>query len=196
MSPKFLFLVVTLLALTWYMLSDDSITPANGVLAYKDPIQSATTAGPFPYKDYIITPIASFDITARVLGKERYRFDKGADLAPIDFAMGWQAMSDSKILSAIDISQGGRFYHWYTSDFPIPRENIETQSANMHLVPSTKAIENQLDDIPVNGGVHIQGFLIQANRDDGFVWRSSTTRGDTGWGACELIWVTKAERTW
>lgn len=196
MSPKFLVFFASIILLGWYIMSDDSITPANGVLAYKDPIQTATTAGPFPYKDFIITPLASFDITARVLGKERYYFDDGSDLSPIDFALGWQAMSDSKILSAIDISQSGRFYHWSTSDFPIPRQSIETQSANMHMVPSSKAIERQLDDIPINGGVRIQGFLIQASKDDGYVWRSSTTRGDTGWGACELIWVTAVDRVW
>ena len=47
-------------------------------------------------------------------------------------------MSDQEaVLQSIDISQSGRWYLvWTTRDFPIPRRAIETQSANMHMVPA------------------------------------------------------------
>ena len=55
---------------------------------------------------------------------------------PEDLALGWGRMSDSDVLAKIDITQSGRFYYWHVDDFPIPRREIETSSANMHMIPS------------------------------------------------------------
>jgi len=37
--------------------------------------------------------------------------------------------------------------------------------------------------------VHLEGELIEAHGKDGSVWRSSTTRSDSGDGACEVVYV-------
>jgi hypothetical protein len=37
--------------------------------------------------------------------------------------------------------------------------------------------------------VRIEGWLVEAVAPDGWRWRSSTTRDDSGNGACELIYV-------
>jgi hypothetical protein len=37
--------------------------------------------------------------------------------------------------------------------------------------------------------VHIEGFLVDASRPGGWHWNTSLTRGDTGAGACELVYV-------
>ena len=93
------------------------------------------------------------------------------------------------MLARIDISQSGRFYFWRTDDFPIPREEIETHSANMHMVPADKLIERQLEQVRPGQVVTISGQLIEAQASDGWRWRSSLTREDTGNGACELVLV-------
>ena len=48
------------------MLSGRSIDRPPGVLAPSDPVQNATREQPFAYGDYEITPLASYDIEARV----------------------------------------------------------------------------------------------------------------------------------
>jgi hypothetical protein len=98
-------------------------------------------------------------------------------------------MSDETILDQIDIRQSGRFYYWHVKSFPIPRKEIETHSANMHLVPESSQIAEQLKDVRVGQLVSIKGYLIKATGQNGFVWKSSQTRHDTGNGACELIFV-------
>jgi hypothetical protein len=35
----------------------------------------------------------------------------------------------------------------------------------------------------------LRGFLVEARADDGWRWRSSLTRDDTGARACELVFV-------
>lgn len=155
------------------------------------PTQSSTALASFTHHDYSITPLADFSIEARVLAKEAYHLDRGASLSPVDLALGWGPMSDSAVLSQIRISQSNRFYHWHVDQFPIPREAIETHSANMHMIPADDAIEAQLNDVRVGQLVKIEGYLVQANAKDGFYWKSSLTRQDTGAGACELVFVKK-----
>jgi hypothetical protein len=37
--------------------------------------------------------------------------------------------------------------------------------------------------------IQLQGFLVRAEAADGWRWRSSFSRTDTGSGSCEVIWV-------
>jgi hypothetical protein len=162
-----------------------------GTLIQAAPEQTKSSAHTFTYQQYTIAPLAEFSLQVRVLAREDYRFDRGASLAPVDLALGWGPMSDSQILNQIKISQGNRFYYWHVDNFPIPREVIETHSANMHMIPADDDIEAQLKAIKVGQLITLEGYLVQANAPDGFHWKSSLTRKDTGTGACELVFVKK-----
>lgn len=161
-----------------------------GVIAADSPQQQRIAhATSFLLNNYTITPLAEFSLQARVLSTQRYQLDRAAQLAPVDLALGWGRMSDETVLSKINISQSGRFYFWRVEQFPIPREEIESHSANMHMVPADDTIARQLSAIRVGQRVRIQGQLIEAKGVDGWTWRSSLTRTDTGNGACELVLV-------
>ena len=136
----------------------------------------------------MITPLAIFDIEARVLGIKRYRFDRGADLAPYDMALGWGKMSDEAVLNELRITQSNRFYYWWTKRFPITRSAIEVSSANMHLIPANRENAKRLRRVRKGHIISMKGFLVRADARN-WHWVSSLTRQDTGAGACELIWV-------
>ena len=139
---------------------------------------------------YEITQLATFAIRAKVLAKENYRFDRGAELAPTDLALGWGKMSDEGILAEIKISQSNRFYYWRVESFPLPRQEIETQSANMHLIPANDSVKRALAQIRRGDIIEMSGSLVNVvSADGGWRWNTSLTRDDTGRGACELIWV-------
>ncbi len=165
--------------------------PDGLVLVANDPIQTDTTDSPFSFKEYTIQPLADFVIDARVLSTERYYWDAGSDLVPVDIAMGWGRMSDSAVIKPLNISQSGRFYRYqYDLPAPIPPEEIVSHSANMHMIPSTKSIESELKSVRVGQVVHITGNLVEATIPaKHWKWRSSLTRNDSGDGACELVWV-------
>jgi hypothetical protein len=166
--------------------------PPPGVLAPDDPVQTPLEASmaTILVGDFTLVPRARFDLTARVLSTARYRFDTGAALVPEDFALGWGRMSDSAVLKQIDITQSARFYYWHVRQFPIPRREIETHSANMHLIPADAGVRRALGRARVGQLVALDGYLVDANRADGWHWRTSLTRDDTGDGACELFYVT------
>lgn len=163
---------------------------APGVAAAQLPLQQdVADPRPFTYKGYRVTPLARFNMDARVLARESYRFGREAELSSTDLVFGWGRMSDGAILDRIDIRQSNRFYYWSVKEFPIPREEIEASSANMHLIPADSAIERGLDKLRRGQLVRLRGYLVRVDATDGWAWSSSLSRNDTGPGACELIWV-------
>ncbi|HET6554970.1 MAG TPA: hypothetical protein VFG49_15695 [Dyella sp.] len=181
-------LIVMLGAAHWFR--HRPLAPAAGVLAIDAPQQVDLGDGTALQRgDVTLRTRAHFEVTARVLSREDYRFDAGASLAPVDLALGWGRMSDSEVLAQITVSQGNRFYYWHVDHFPIPRREIETSSANMHMIPADDGVRRALERVRKGEVVHLEGFLVDASRPDGWRWRTSMSRDDTGNGACELVYV-------
>ncbi|WP_144393625.1 hypothetical protein [Pleionea sediminis] len=169
---------------------EPEITYGPGVRAPKQPLQTnLSNASGFKHQDYTITPLANFSINAKVLSRENYYSGREADLSPVDFALGWGRMSDESILQHFDISQRNRWYYWRSDNMPIPRNEISSSSANMHLIPANNQIKGQLARVKKGQVISLKGKLVKVNAADGWRWQSSLSRTDTGDGACELIWV-------
>lgn len=174
----------------WYGWQNRPVHPAPGVLVAEDPQQSPLRAQPHLAKPgYTLRALAEFDLRGRVLSKSIYRFDTGAELMPVDLALGWGLMSDSAVLAKLNISQADRFYFWGSHDLPAAPEEISRHSANMHLIPATPELEKRIKATREGQVIHLSGYLVQATRADGLQWTSSLSRDDTGPGACEVIWV-------
>lgn len=145
--------------------------------------------GSWRVAEHQITALEDFHLQARVLGREDYYLDRGAKLSPTDLALGWGPMADPEVLRHISISQGNRWYFWRAEQFPIERRQIETHSANMHLIPATPAVAATLAQLEAGQQISLSGQLVRVEGDDGYSWVSSLSREDSGDGACELIWV-------
>lgn len=163
-----------------------------GVSPLAPPLQSSLPAGvgPFRLQAATLRPLAGFSVDARVLSRRDYDSGREADLSPTDLALGWGRMRDDAVLDRLDISQGGRWYRYaWSNDPPIPPDEIVRSSANMHLIPANAAVARTLDEIGEDDRVRIDGWLVAADAPDGWTWRSSMSRDDTGEGACEVIYV-------
>jgi len=175
------------------MLSNRPVERSPGVLAPDDPLQmELARAAPLRHQEYELTPRAAFELEARVLSAERYRWDGGANLAPVDLALGWGPMSDSAMLERFKVTQGARFYTLYPQDEAVDLGLALRHSANMHLIPASAAVRRTLESAREGQVVSLRGQLVDAARPDGFTWRTSLTREDTGAGACELVYVESA----
>lgn len=163
---------------------------APGVLITSDPEQTSTTAAQTQRGDYRLAPLAHIAINARVLHRKVYRWDREADLVPVDLALGWGAMSDQRVLDQLTITQSMRFYWFeYKLPPPIPKEEIIAHSTNVHVIPATAEIASRCKSLRAGELIHLSGELVEATRRDGWKWRSSLSRTDTGNGACELMLV-------
>ncbi len=158
-----------------------------------EPLQGETSVAPFSewrrMTEFRLTPRASFDISARVLSTERYWSGPSGGILPWDFALGWGAASHDEVLRRLSISQYARFYVWSTDDPTIDRSAIASSSSNVHLVPGTSRIEGVLGRVRAGDLVRLVGELVDVSGPDGFLWQTSLTRGDTGPGACETLYV-------
>jgi hypothetical protein len=162
-----------------------------GVLVEGSPRQGeARDPTPVRLGDAVLQPLADFDIEARVLSREDYAFDAGASLAPIDLALGWGRMSDSAVIDALEISQSARYFSYrWRSVPPIPPAEIVRSATNLHAIPADAAIARELARVRVGEVVELRGRLVEASRENGWRWRSSLSREDSGAGACELMLV-------
>jgi hypothetical protein len=143
----------------------------------------------FFFRGYTLSPQATYIVTARILHTSRYYLDHQSDISPVDLVLGWGLMSNKKVLSKISIGQSFRFYHWETNDYPIEQEQIESMSANTHIIPASRAVEKQIKALSAGDVATLGGYIVNVTDDSGFYWNTSTTRNDTGDGACEVFYV-------
>ena len=189
-----LFALIALVSFVKWFLPGGEVSYGPGVFAPNEPTQVNISNAPmFMHNDYFITPLAEFEAQARVLSRKNYSWGRESDLSPVDFALGWGRMSDEAVYNQINIRQNNRFYYWRVQQFPIPRREIETSSANMHMIPASRRVERAIKSVQKGDLVSFSGKLIRAESADGWRWTSSLTRTDTGNGACELVFVERFE---
>lgn len=198
MTRSHLLLALLLAVAGWQAIShweQRAIQRPDGILAPDDPVQAdAETQDPIAFGRWTLTPRATYDVTARILGHEEYRLDPLAEIVPEDLALGWGPMSDSAILGQLEMKQFSRAYWWRPLHaLPISRDQISEHSANTHVIAADASIARTIGRLRVGEVVHLQGLLVDARRDDGLYIRTSLTRRDRGAGACEVLYVESAD---
>jgi hypothetical protein len=187
-----LFIAAILGGINWWMY-ERPVSRPPGVLVADEPRQQDLDPPPrFSDRGYTFAKRARFDITARVLRREIYRVDGGAALAPVDVAVGWGPVSDSRIVDRLEFSQMGRFFYWKPRDFatfPLDMNTLSTHAAQIHLIPATKDLDARVRRLRPGQIATIGGYLVDVAGPGGFTWNTSLTRTDTGNGACEIVWV-------
>jgi hypothetical protein len=177
----------------WHFSHPKVVLP-NGVLIGEAPNQ--THIEPRLIVDtekYQIKAVATYDVNARILSLKKYR-DNHANVAPLDFVLGWQKMSSNELVNTLEINQHDHFYFWKTEKSDYPRQEIETQSANTHIIANDKLIAYQLNQLKKDSLVHLKGYLVNVVvKNTDLHWNTSLTRNDTGAGACEIMLVESVE---
>jgi hypothetical protein len=149
----------------------------------------------FEWKPYYkIKPLATFRIAGYVLGTRDYRGERSAEAqhSPIDFGLAWGPASKPAIYNLMNCSQEHRFLN-YAPGNALDESDFQPYVANIHIVPENDELQEQLLKVKEGYKVRLGGYLVKIVAEDGWAWKSSTVRWDTGDGACELLLVTKFE---
>lgn len=189
---KFLILILFIAAgiVIYLLLPGKEIKHPPGILINEQPVQTSINETKTWRKDeFNIYALAEFRIKARVLSTNFFLTGKEKEISPVDFALGWGPMSDQAVLDHIEISQRNRWYFWEADFYPIPGDQITNNSANMHIIPADDTVESLLDEVYKGCLIEIKGYLVEVKTDEGWRWKSSLKRDDTGGGSCELVWV-------
>lgn len=142
---------------------------------------------------FMITPKASYNISARVVSKKYYNDQWAGKVAPVDFALAWGKLAETEASKHMKYSQKNRWYYFnYTANCPFSRTYIYEHSANNHMIPANENVRTGFDSVKAGDLVTLKGYLVYI---DGFYngkkvyWHSSLSRNDTGDGSCELFYV-------
>ena len=176
-----------------------SSVPAAAAIDWQtEPVQVETRRAPFVRLtrrgEVRVQPRAAFDVSAVVAAAEPYSFDDGAFLSPVDLVLTWGELPREPYRSRVSYYQLTRYYFWRSRDVGLDGGYIATHSANMHLIPATNNLARALAHVGGGDLVRVRGLLVDVEAADGFRWRTSLTREDTGPGACELVWVEELQR--
>lgn len=176
--------------------------PRRSVGGLKEPVQTAATGHATAYSagyNVNITYKYAYDIEALVVHTCNYNgSDIASQLSPRDVALAWGQVARQNDKIDFHWTQRGRWYYWRLSaddEFKIGgMEMVGYQSSNNHLIPKDSIAKKQIMKIKTGDHIRIKGYLVDVygSKPDGsyYTWNSSTSREDTGDGACEVIYVT------
>jgi hypothetical protein len=197
MKNLWLVLLGAVLAGYWLVSQPSAAGAGDPVDWSGEPVQEETDREPFEIETgegtVTLRPRADFEVSAVVVGSERYRFDASAFLSPVDLALIWGDLPEEPYKSQVSYGQMTRYYFWKTPTRELDLGYIQAHSSNMHMIPSTPNLRRALLAVDEADAVRIRGLLVNASTEEGFTWKSSTSRKDSGPGACELVWVEEVQ---
>lgn len=140
-----------------------------------------------------MTGLATISARVLVLARRDYPVtpaDTLSAVSPLDLAVAWGASARSDARDAVELTQSDRRYNWRSrkSDAGIAGVRYFTRySGNWHMIPARHDVAQALKSIRVGDVLGIEGDLVQVEFTNGTYYRSSTSRDDTGDGACEVV---------
>lgn len=190
-------LVMIALAIVFIIVVKTSVFQSyTGPAAISDPIQSEFMEQHITHIDLEgnqipLTLIAAYEGSFGVKGVEKYSSDNAARVSPRDFILAWGELLQEDVDKEINYSQSNRWYYFnYSKDSLVTGDYISKHSANTHIIPADTSLLKSLKKVKKNDYISLKGYLAIVHFDNGD-WGSSTTRNDTGDGACEIFYVTE-----
>jgi hypothetical protein len=129
-----------------------------------------------------------YEITGRVSNIEKYNNNEiFSKISPLDVGISWGETANKYNHNKIKYSSIGDRKIYSSYDYDAVYNSFET--SNNHLIPKNDKIKKYLSLIKRNDYIRIEGYLVNVSTNNWYT-KSSTTRNDTGDGACEIIYVT------
>ena len=168
----------------------------------EQPRQSATRKQPFtaPYQgiDYLIKPEYEYEIFGMIVsyrhhdGESRMHRRAGDHLNMLDVCVIWGDNTANRRLHEIDFWNGIFTCNVRTRDQAAWDAFDMTQLSNNHLISDDESIRDRVGGIRIGDQIRVKGWLSSYTGPGG-TRGTSTTRTDTGDGACETIYVNEFE---
>lgn len=168
-----------------------------------EPRQTTTRTKPFDAAfngvDYLVEPEYEYDLAGMVVsyrhhdGNSRMHFLANDHLNMLDVCVVWGDSATSKLLHKIDFWNGIFTCNVFTRDSAAWEAFSMEQLSNNHLISNDEAVRRQVKDIAIGDQIRVRGYLASYSSEQGGKRGTSTTRTDTGNGACETLFVEQFE---
>jgi len=164
-----------------------------------EPVQKATHKPPFDViyngVDYRVEPQYEYDLTGMIVsfrhhdGESRMHRRANDHLNMLDVCVIWGDNTRNPRLSEISFWNGIFTCNVKTKDQAAWEAFDMYQLSNNHLISDDEFVRDQVKRIKVGDQIRIRGYLASYGSEKGGTRGTSTTRLDTGDGACETIFV-------
>lgn len=144
-------------------------------------------------KTFVIEKTHRYEVVGQVLSTATYNVTFTNDFFDVDLGLIWGPKREA-LLSRYKFYQDGRWLFW-RADHEVSdemRAYITTHISNNHLIPAEgrKNVAKAIHWAGKGDHVRLKGALVTIHSEDGEVLvTSSTSRTDSGGGACEVMWV-------
>lgn len=167
-----------------------------------EPRQVRTRERPFDVRfndvDYRVEPEFDYDITGMVVSYRHHNEDNSRmhalandHLNMLDICVIWGDNTANERLDKISFWNGLFTCNVKTRDQKAWDAFDMNQLSNNHLLSDDDFVRRQVRKIRIGDQVRVRGYLASYATEGGSVRGTSTTRTDTGDGACETIYVAK-----
>ena len=163
-----------------------------------EPQQTETRQSPFDVVvndvEYQIEPEYAYDLTGMIVsyrhheGNSRMHLQANDHLNMADVCVVWGDNTTSE-LNKIDFWNGIFTCNVFTRDQQAWDSFDMNQLSNNHLISDDEFIRDQVGSIQIGDQIRVRGLLASYSNESGGKRGTSTTRTDTGDGACETIYV-------
>ena len=169
----------------------------------KEPSQTATRKQPFDVRyegvQYHVAPEFAYDIVGMIVSYRHHddnsRMHRLANdhLNMMDVCVVWGDNTAGAQLQKLDFWNGIFTCNVKTRDQAAWESFDMNQLSNNHLISDDDYIREQVRDIQIGDQIRVRGYLASYASPNGGMRGTSTTRTDTGDGACETIYVERFE---
>jgi hypothetical protein len=149
--------------------------------------------------NYRVEPIYDYELYGLVVSLRRHdgtslMHSRANDkLNVADVCVVWSDTAFSEQLHKLDFWSGIFTCNVQTRDSVAWSQFKMNQLANNHLISDDPFVRDRVADVRVGDQIHVQGWLARYGAAGGPLRGTSTTRDDTGDGACETIYVRQIE---
>jgi hypothetical protein len=168
-----------------------------------EPVQRAATRAPFTAAyagvQYAVEPQYEYELRGMVVsyrqhdGESRMHRAANDHLNVADLCVVWGGTAASPYLNDISFWNGIFTCNFQTRS-QTAWESIDTaQISNNHLIADDDVIRGEVARVSIGDQIRVRGWLASYGAGGGSKRGTSTTRADTGDGACETIFVREFE---
>ena len=168
-----------------------------------EPVQKATNKSSFDANyngvAYRIEPEYDYDLFGMIVsfrhhdGDSRMHLRANDHLNMLDVCVIWGDNTSNRGLNKISFWNGIFTCNVKTKDQEAWESFDMYQLSNNHLISDDELLRNRVRDIRVGDQIRVRGYLASYSSETGGTRGTSTTRLDTGDGACETIFVERFE---
>ena len=168
-----------------------------------EPAQTATSKRPFDVRyenvQYHIAPEYEYDIVGMIVSFRHHdnnsRMHRLANdhLNMLDVCVVWGNNTQGAQLQKLEFWNGIFTCNVQTRDQAAWDSFDMYQLSNNHLISDDDRVRDQVGDIRIGDQIRVRGYLASYASPNGSTRGTSTTRLDTGDGACETIYVQRFE---